>query len=138
MSFTYQNGPDGKQYAIGGEVGIDASPVAGDPEATLQKAQVIQRAALAPAEPSTQDQRVAQAAAQMMVQARQEIAQVASEEKEEQAGQASDTGIETTDRGSDLHQNNVVQISPKQSENDQVNMVADRQQFALRMQIAAQ
>ncbi|MDX1353690.1 MAG: putative metalloprotease CJM1_0395 family protein, partial [Thiomicrorhabdus sp.] len=30
MSFTYQMGPDGKQYAIGGEVGIDTTPVSGD------------------------------------------------------------------------------------------------------------
>jgi hypothetical protein len=34
-SFSYQRGPDGVQYAIGGEVKIDASEVAGDPEATL-------------------------------------------------------------------------------------------------------
>ncbi len=75
LSYTYQTGPDGKQYAVGGEVGIDTSPVPGDPEATIVKAQVIQRAALAPAEPSAQDRRVAQAATQMMAQARVEISQ---------------------------------------------------------------
>lgn len=80
MSFTYQKGPDGRQYAIGGEVGIDASPVAGDPEATLQKAMVIQRAALAPAEPSSQDRKVASAATQMMAQARAEIIVQSQEE----------------------------------------------------------
>ena len=81
MSFTYQTGPDGKRYAIGGEVGIDTSPVSGDPEATLQKAMVIQRVALAPAEPSAQDQKVAQSAIKMMAQARMEISMQALEKQ---------------------------------------------------------
>ena len=76
-SYTYQRGPDGRQYAVGGEVGIDTSPVAGDPQATLLKAQIIARAALAPAEPSAQDRRVAAAAANMANQARAELAQEA-------------------------------------------------------------
>ncbi|MBO1923105.1 putative metalloprotease CJM1_0395 family protein [Thiomicrorhabdus sp. 6S3-12] len=79
MSFTYQTGPDGKRYAIGGEVGIDTSAVANNPEATLQKAIVIQNAALAPAEPSAQDMRVASAASQMMMQARAEMARQTTE-----------------------------------------------------------
>src|SRR5712692_3393491 len=37
-SYQYQTGPDGKQYAIGGEVSIDTSPIPGDPAATAQKA----------------------------------------------------------------------------------------------------
>jgi hypothetical protein len=50
-------GPDGKQYAVGGEVPIDLSPVSGNPQATVQKAETIQRAALAPADPSGPDLR---------------------------------------------------------------------------------
>jgi hypothetical protein len=73
-TFSYQEGPDGKQYAVGGEVSIDTSPVSGDPEATIQKAQQIRAAALAPARPSGQDQRVAAAATQMEAQARAELA----------------------------------------------------------------
>jgi len=72
-SFTYQRGPNGVSYATGGEVSIDTSPVSGDPKATLEKAQVIQRAALAPAQPSSQDRAVAAAAAQMAAQARAEL-----------------------------------------------------------------
>jgi len=72
-SFSFQRGPDGVQYAIGGEVKIDASKVTGDPEATLQKAERIQAAALAPAQPSTQDRNVAAKAAQMAIEARAEI-----------------------------------------------------------------
>ena len=64
-TFEYQTGPDGRQYAIGGEVSIDSSPVPGNPEATVRKAQTIKRAALAPREPSAQDRQVAAQAAQM-------------------------------------------------------------------------
>ncbi|MDH5480417.1 MAG: putative metalloprotease CJM1_0395 family protein [Nitrosomonas sp.] len=73
-SFEYQRGPDGQLYAVSGEVQIDTSSVSGDPEATLQKAQQIQRAALAPAQPSSQDRSVAIAAAAMAAEARAEIA----------------------------------------------------------------
>lgn len=55
MSFTYQRGPDGAQYAVGGEVSIDVSPVEGDPQATIEKMRVVRAAAMAPAEPSGQD-----------------------------------------------------------------------------------
>jgi len=73
-SYTYQTGPDGQRYAIGGEVGIDTSPVPGNPEATLRKARTILAAANAPAEPSAQDRAVAAAAASMMAQAQAELA----------------------------------------------------------------
>ena len=71
-TYTYQQGPDGQRYAIGGEVQIDTSPVPGDPEATIAKARVVRNAALAPAEPSSQDRAVAAAASQMEQQARAE------------------------------------------------------------------
>lgn len=58
-NFTYKKGPDGKNYAVGGEVGIDTSPVPGDPQATIQKMRQVKNAALAPADPSSQDLRVA-------------------------------------------------------------------------------
>lgn len=73
-TFEYQHGPDGQLYAVSGEVQIDSSGVSGDPEATLQRAQQIQRAALAPAQPSSQDRSVAVAAAAMAAEARAEIA----------------------------------------------------------------
>lgn len=58
-NFTYQRGPDGKNYVVGGEVSIDSSPVPGDPRATLQKMRQVKNAALAPAHPSAQDLKVA-------------------------------------------------------------------------------
>lgn len=72
-SYTYQRGPDGVLYAIGGEVQIDTSEVSGDPQATLEKAQKIRAAALAPAQPSSQDRLVAAKAAQMAIEAQAEI-----------------------------------------------------------------
>lgn len=70
--YTYQIGPDGKPYAVGGEVRIDTSPVPGDPEATAQKARRIAAAALAPADPSGADLAAAGDAAHMEGQAMQE------------------------------------------------------------------
>jgi len=74
-SFEYQQGPDGIRYAIGGEVNIDTSAVPGDPAATLRKADIIRRAALAPAEPSGQDQQVAASATAMAAQAQIQLLQ---------------------------------------------------------------
>jgi hypothetical protein len=73
-SFTYQKGPDGVNYAIGGEVGIDLSP-GRTPQETIERARIVQAAALAPAEPSGPDLAVAAAAEQLQQQARAELAQ---------------------------------------------------------------
>lgn len=72
-SFTFQTGPDGRRYAIGGEVTIDSS-LGSTPQETLRKAELIRRAALAPADPSPQDYRVASQANLVAAQARGEIA----------------------------------------------------------------
>ena len=71
-SYTYQRGPNGVNYAVGGEVNIDSSP-GRTPEETLAKAQQIQAAALAPAEPSGADRAVAARAQQMAQEAQAEI-----------------------------------------------------------------
>lgn len=70
--YTYQRGPDNKQYAVGGSVSIDTAPVSGDPDATREKARQVRSAALAPSNPSAQDQSVAAQASSLEVQARQE------------------------------------------------------------------
>ena len=77
-SYQYQTGPDGQRYAVGGEVSIDSSAVSGDPSATIRKMQQVKRAALAPAEPSSQDRAVAAAAAKTEAAARQELMQQTS------------------------------------------------------------
>lgn len=82
-NFSYQTGPDGKRYAVGGEVNIDTSPVSGDPNATIRKAQQIRRAALAPADPSSQDRAVAASASVMEMKARRDLQEKNEEESPE-------------------------------------------------------
>jgi len=90
-NFTYQRGPDGKSYAVGGEVQIDVSPVANNPQATLAKADVIRRAALAPTTPSGQDRSVASQAGKMAIVARAELQKARTEKQSE----ATDTGTDS-------------------------------------------
>jgi len=75
ISLSYQTGPNGKRYAVGGEVPIDVSPVSGDPQATITKMNTVRAAATAPANPSSQDQRIAAVAASILSQARFELVQ---------------------------------------------------------------
>lgn len=80
-SFTYQRGPDGVNYAVGGEVPITLRE-GRTPEETIANAQTIRAAALAPADPSAQDRAVAAQAARLEAQARSELAQPATSEGE--------------------------------------------------------
>ena len=73
-SYTYERGPDNKMYAVAGEVGISTGE-GNTPQESLNKAQTIRRAALAPADPSPQDLKVAAQAASMEMSARAEILQ---------------------------------------------------------------
>jgi hypothetical protein len=73
-SYTYERGPNGVDYAIGGEVRIDTSP-GRTPQETIERAHTIQAAALAPADPSGADRSVAAQAQQLEQQARAELAQ---------------------------------------------------------------
>ncbi|MDF1554124.1 MAG: putative metalloprotease CJM1_0395 family protein [Deferrisomatales bacterium] len=82
-SYSCQPGPDGKRYAVGGEVSIDVSPVGDNPAATIAKMQRVRGAALAPANPSGQDLAVAARASQAERQARmQAVAQVQQSARE--------------------------------------------------------
>ncbi|GHT24309.1 hypothetical protein FACS189419_09190 [Planctomycetales bacterium] len=101
-SYTFQTGPDGGKYAVGGEVGVDTSVVSGDPQATIQKMQTVAAAALAPAEPSSQDRKVAAEARQKIAEARMELAQQNSAEQtdkntagEKTEGQSGDEAVKT-------------------------------------------
>lgn len=78
-SYTYQKGPDGVNYAVGGEVSISTSP-GRTPEETLRRAQTVRAAALAPADPSGQDRAVAAQASKMAMEARMEMAQQSKDE----------------------------------------------------------
>ncbi len=73
-SFSFETGPDGVKYAVGGEVPIDIGKE-DTPEATILKMQTVKRAALAPASPSSADRMIAAQADQKAAQARQELMQ---------------------------------------------------------------
>ncbi|MGS2742332.1 putative metalloprotease CJM1_0395 family protein [Halomonas sp. LS-001] len=78
-SYDYQSGPDGKRYAVAGQVPIDYGPVKGDPQATVEKMQTVIAAALAPAEPSSKDLQIAAQARQYLLEAKLEASRLQSE-----------------------------------------------------------
>ncbi len=98
-SFEYEEGPDGNRYAVGGEVSIDTSPEA-TPEETIAKMQQVKAAAMAPAEPSSQDRAVAASAMQQLAEAQQEMTSDSAETTEDSDENTAAGGIESS--GSDV------------------------------------
>lgn len=78
-SYTYQKGPDGQMYAIGGEVSVSMKS-GSTPEETIANAQAVISSAMAPANPSPQDHAVASSARVMMMKAEQQKAKELYEE----------------------------------------------------------
>ena len=70
-TYVYQEAPDNKLYAIGGEVSIDMSG-GSTPSETIAKMQQVRAAALAPSDPSSTDYQVAATASMLQMQARLE------------------------------------------------------------------
>ena len=68
--YTYQTGPDGRAYAVGGAVNISVSS-SGDAESAARQAETAQRAALATGETSTRDALTANQAGAIASRARQ-------------------------------------------------------------------
>ncbi len=105
ISLAFKRGPDGQNYAVGGEVSIDTSRGA-TPRETIAKMVKVRAAALAPADPSGQDRKVAASASVLMGDARAEL-QLDQADKEvaqvvEQAGQkvVENGSGETSEQGS--------------------------------------
>ncbi|KYG90142.1 hypothetical protein A0U40_07835 [[Bacillus] sp. KCTC 13219] len=61
VSYTYTKGPDDQLYVSGGEVSIQV-PTSGTDDETIKILEQVRKAALAPAQPSPQDLRVAASA----------------------------------------------------------------------------
>jgi hypothetical protein len=72
-TYDFTSGPDGQMYATSGKVSIDTSAVENDPRATLEKAQVIIRAALSVSDPSTADRQIAAEAKSLALKALSEL-----------------------------------------------------------------
>lgn len=62
INYVYQLGPDGRQYAVGGSVGVRTSVTSGDPAEAQRQAGRIAAAANAATNPSAQDYAVARQA----------------------------------------------------------------------------
>jgi hypothetical protein len=99
-SFSYQSGPDGRSYAVGGEVPIRLAS-GRTPDETIGNARQARAAALAPSDPSPQDLSVAAAATQLEMSAvRQKALKAAkaygksTEKKKDEGDKAS--GAEST------------------------------------------
>lgn len=137
-TYSFTRGPDGQAYAVGGEVSIDVSSVPNDPVATLRKMERVQQAALAPAEPSSQDLRVAaqaqttaaQARVELAALQREEVAAAAAERKaqavareEKQAEQDVSTKPEAARQGFDLAPN--LQIYQRLSQSQEAPPLVD-------------
>jgi hypothetical protein len=86
-SYSYQQGPDGRRYAVGGEVPIDIGKEQ-TPEETIQKMQIVKRAAMAPANPSSADRSIAANAASTENQARRELQNERANPERERSGSA--------------------------------------------------
>ena len=90
--YEYTTGPDNKRYVTDGEVSIDVSEEK-TPEETLKKMEQVRAAALAPAEPSSQDLKVAAEASQKATEARSEIAKGQTETASTGSTSAQSNGI---------------------------------------------
>lgn len=129
-TYSFTRGPDGQRYAVSGEVKIDVAEVPGDPAATYEKMARVRRAALAPAEPSTQDRQVAAMAAQKMTEAQTKLAQQQREEFQAEAELRSQkrddmkSEIEMARETSELAQTS--QTEPGEDDNTAFVSVAER------------
>ena len=92
-NYEYETGPDGKKYAVAGDVNISYQ-TSSDPEVNLKNAQQLKAAALAPAEPSSQDRKVAMKAEREIAKARQEIQEEELKKEKEADGNNNSSNIE--------------------------------------------
>ncbi len=127
-TFTYQTGPDGKRYAIGGEVSIDVSKE-NNPEATIMKMRAIRRAALAPANPSGTDRQVAAQAAMFEAQAQREKQQATAKEAPATV-QAEPSGQAPTEENSQI-----TQVPPPQTSRESSNDLPETTISVIRRQM---
>lgn len=129
--YEYTQGPDGKRYATSGEVSIDISE-AKTPEQTIKKMQQVRAAALAPAEPSSQDLKVAAEASRKAQEARAEVAQQGLSETKA----SSSSAVQTPQAADDTEQASSIPLTRSLEEafggaNTRDNRVANSERRAL-------
>ena len=127
-TYTYEKGPDGKSYAVGGEVQIDTSAVDGDPQATIRKMQQVRRAALAPAQPSSQDRKVAAQASAAEQKARSELREQQNEEKEVSSSNNNPLAAASQQNSNNTSQNNRISTQTGNNQSDELNRLINNYQ----------
>jgi hypothetical protein len=90
-SYSYVYGPDGKRYAVGGEVSIDTSAES-KPQANVDKGRRVRAAAMAPADPSPQDRTVASAGDQLVALGRAQLAEAQRQQRSDTSSGGSNSG----------------------------------------------
>jgi hypothetical protein len=131
-SYTYQQGPDGKQYAVGGEVNIDMS-AEDSPEKTIAKMQRVIAAAMAPADPSSQDYAVASSARQLIGEMKSQITQGNSQQNTNTTETRSINKNENSDKienntsniKNDIHNSSIKQELNPQNNNTNRNNISN-------------
>lgn len=115
-SYTYERGPDNKMYAVAGEVGISTGE-GNTPQESLNKAQTIRRAALAPADPSPQDLKVAAQAASMEMSARAQIMQEKMAQNSQNSNNSNETSGDAVNSAENSNVNSVENSAGNSTEN---------------------
>ena len=120
--YEYTTSPDNKRYVTDGEVSIDVSEEK-TPEETLKKMEQVRAAALAPAEPSSQDLKVAAEASQKATEARSEIAKGAAEGTSTNSA----TSVSDSDLVADADDSDQQDIDTNSTKGADVNTILDAQ-----------
>ena len=123
-SYTYERGPDNKMYAVAGEVGISTGE-GNTPQESLNKAQTIRRAALAPADPSPQDLKVAAQAASMEMSARAQIMQEKMVQYSQNTNNSNVTSGDAVNSAENSTENSNVNSTGNSTENSTRNSVGN-------------
>ena len=118
-SYTYERGPDNKMYAVAGEVGISTGE-GNTPQESLNKAQTIRRAALAPADPSPQDLKVAAQAASMEMSARAQIMQEKMAQNSQNTNNSNETSGDAGNSVGNSAENSNVNSTENSTENSRI------------------
>ncbi len=96
-SYGYTTGPDGKRYISSGEVSISI-PGSGEPQDLINALERVKQAAMAPADPSAQDQRVAASASSKVLSLRADLAKQRAQEAYSEQNGLSETGDQNQTR----------------------------------------
>lgn len=115
-SYKFITGPDGRNYAIGGQVSLDITPEH-DPHDTLKKAEQIERTAMAPMKPSPQDFRVVNQAKQLQLIAEQQIALASLAQRDQLLHQNTSTSSDLTENSPSLSEEKNVHSAQKEMHN---------------------